>query len=246
MNDFNQRFAYKIPWVMFRNDSGLAIPPYSVVAAVEWYCPDPSSPLGGISLSPFFSGVQPATQYSGSAPPSSLINPHEIYITGDFATLPATGQGPNGVAARPIEYPQLVRLYGEGPDPNDAPLRMVGAQPQSFKVARDVPGFLMLAAPVNGLVLVMLSKGPYRAILPSSDSNQGEIAVTPIREPWQDSGPPPLSSASQPIYNPYSAIPTIMNGVQVRCTYDWVGSGNWELIAANPCPQSSSGGTSGT
>jgi hypothetical protein len=245
MNDFNQRFAYKIPWVMFRNDSGQTIPPYSVIAAVEWFCPDPSSPLSGNSLSPFFIGVQPATQYSGSAPPSSLINPHEIYITGDVATPPATGQGPNGVAARPIEYPQLVRLYGPVSDPSDAPLRMLGAQPQDFRTFRDVPGFLMLASPVNGLVLVLLSKGPYRGILPVSSTNQGEITCTPILEPWNDTGPVPLSNAGQPIFNPYSSINTEQSGVSRRCTYDWVGSGNWELIAADPCPDSSGGGLYG-
>jgi hypothetical protein len=241
MNDFNQRFAYKIPWVMFRNDSGLAIPPYSVIAAVAWYFPDPSNPLGGKTLSRYFSGVQPATQFSASAPPSSLTNPHEIYITGDVATPPASGDGPNGVAARPSEYPQLVMLYGEGPDPHDLPFRMVGAQPQSWKVTRDVPGFVMLGQPLNGLALVLLSKGPYRAMLPSSTSNTGEITVSPIVEPFNDTGAARTGSTAQPIYNPYAAIPTA-NGATFRCTYDWVGSGNWELIAANPCPPPSSGG----
>jgi hypothetical protein len=238
MNDFNQRFAYKIPSVMFRNDSGLTIPPYSVIAAVGWIYPDPGNPLGGNMLSPYFSAVQPATQFSSSDPPSSLINPHEIYITGDLATPPTSGYGgPNGVAARPIEYPQLVTLYGDGPDPYDLPFRMVGAQPQSWKVTRDAPGFLMLGQPMSGLALVMLSKGPYRGILPGGSSNKGEITCTPIREPWNDVGPPPLAGIQQPIFNPYSSINTTQNGVNPRCTYDWVGSGNWELIAADPCPE---------
>lgn len=244
MNDFDQRFADKIPWVQFANVGGQTIPPFSVIQAGKWYFPDPSLALGTNFLSPYFDGALAGYFSSSSTPPSARVNPHELYITGDLDTPPATGPGPNGVAARPIEYPQLLTVQNGQLQHGDTFGRMLGAGVRPFQATRDLPGFVMMAPPQGGLALVMMSKGPYRAIL-GSGTNQGEITVTPIQEPWQDVGPPPLASISQPIYNPFGAI-NVSGGAPNRCTYDWVGFGNWELIAANPCPPPSSGGIGGT
>jgi hypothetical protein len=233
MTDFAQRFASKIPWVMLRNDSGQSIPPYSAVIANQWFFPDPSNPLGGNSLSPFFSALQPGTSNGTTLPPGAA-DPYSIYITGREEIPPAPGYEPNGVASRPDTFPQLVSL-DVPTDPNDAPYRTVGPTSGSqgagqWTLTRDAPGFYLVGMPqANGYALVRTYDGPYRGNLPTnSSSTQGWIQVTTFLEPV---GNP--SALTWPVYNPYSNIDTTQPGVNLRCTYDWVG-GRWELLAAAP------------
>jgi hypothetical protein len=241
MNDFTQRFASKIPWVMLRNDSGQSIPPYSAVLAVQWYFPNPSDPLSGNTLSPFFSALQPGQQNASLASTQQAADPYSVYITGREEIPPTTGYGPNGVAARPDTYPQLVSL-DVPTDPNDGPYRTVGPTSGSqgvgqWTLTRDAPGFYLVGMPqANGYALVRTYDGPYRGNLPSNTANTlGWINVTTFIEP---TGTP--SAITWPVYNPFSNINTTQSGTNLRCTYDWV-AGRWELLAAVPCSSSSGG-----
>ncbi len=96
--ELTSRFAGRIRWIGFENQSGQDIPPYSIVEASGWQMPDPSG--SDISVtSPIVLGEQPGDP----------INPYACYITG-AATVPAGG---NGVCARPtLSTPLLVAIAG--------------------------------------------------------------------------------------------------------------------------------------
>jgi hypothetical protein len=144
------RFASQIPWVQLRNDSGMTIPPFSFVSADGWTFPDPTNPVGGQIVSPFFSAVQP----DGTG---NQIDLSSIYITSNVAIPPASGNGPNGLAARPIEYPQLVAINGGQNLPGQSSGRYCGPTDGSWQASLDQPGFTLCGSPQRGYALVTVS-----------------------------------------------------------------------------------------
>src|SRR5271154_4933434 len=96
--ELTSRFAGRIRWIGFANQSGQEIPPYSIITASSWETPNPSG--SDISVtSPIVLGDRP----------TDPINPHACYIT-SASTVPAGG---NGVCARPtIDLPLLVKVAG--------------------------------------------------------------------------------------------------------------------------------------
>ena len=155
MTDFSDRYVNKIPWVAFCNASGQTIPPFSLVTASSWYTPDPSDPLGGTSPSPFFTATQPGSDSYYSSNPT--VNPYTLYITGREPTPPAPGQGPNGMAARPDVYPQLVSLAGASGGSGQLAGPLVG----TWSITAGSAGFIMVGSPVGQLVPVKTLPGPY-------------------------------------------------------------------------------------
>ena len=95
--ELSSRFAGRIRWIGFENQSGQDIPPYSIIEASGWQMPDPSGSDVSVT-SPIVLGEQPGDP----------INPYACYITG-AASVPAGG---NGVCARPtLDLPLLVSLF---------------------------------------------------------------------------------------------------------------------------------------
>jgi hypothetical protein len=138
--ELTSRFAGRIRWIGFENQSGQDIPPYSIIEASGWQMPDPSGSDVSVT-SPIVLGEQPGDP----------INPFACYITG-AATVPAGG---NGVCARPtLDLPLLVAIAGAQTDANDSPYRLVGPVQGSWQVARDYPGFMMLSQPQQGYALI--------------------------------------------------------------------------------------------
>jgi hypothetical protein len=229
--ELSSRFAGRIRWIGFQNQSGQSIPPYSIIEASGWQMPDPSG-----------SQVSVASPVVLAGQPSDPINPYACYITG-AASVPAGG---NGVCAQPtLDLPLLVAISGSQQDSNDAPYRMCGASNGSWTATRDMPGFAMVCSAQQGYALVIPTFGPYSGQLPqNSPSNTGQITITLYNEPFsgQSGG---VSNATIACWNPYGNIDTTQTGAIVRCTFDWVG-GQWELIAADPCPPSSSGSSGGS
>ena len=134
------RFAGRIQWIGFQNQSGQDIPPFSFVEASGWTMPDPSGSDLSV-MSPTILGDQP----------SDPINPLACYITG-AARVPAGG---NGVCARPSEStPLLLAIGGSQNDGSDGPFALCGASNASWTGTRGADGFVMLAAPQNGYALV--------------------------------------------------------------------------------------------
>ncbi len=141
--ELTSRFAGRIRWIGFENQSGEDIPPFSIVEASGWQMPDPSGSAVSVT-SPMILGDQP----------EDPINPYACYITG-AATVPAGG---NGVCARPtFDLPLLVSVSGSQQDPNDAPFRMCGPSNGSWQATRDTPGFAMVDLPQQGYALVVPS-----------------------------------------------------------------------------------------
>jgi hypothetical protein len=217
VRELTSRFAGRIHWIAFENQSGQDIPPFSIIEAAGWQMPDPSGSEISVT-SPIVLGQQPADP----------INPFACYITNEV-TVPA---GANGVCARPtLDLPLLVSLAGAQSDSSDAPFRMCGPSNGNWGATRDLPGFAMVDLPQQGYALVVPSYGPYRGNLPSNQgTTTGNVSITTFLEP--NGGP---SSQTLKCNNPFGNIDTTQNGAILRCTYDWVGS-SWELIAADPCP----------
>jgi hypothetical protein len=141
VQELSRRFAGRIRWIGFENQSGTDIPPYSIVEASGWQMPDPSGSDVSVT-SPIILGEQPGDP----------INPYACYITG-AATVPA---GANGACARPtLDLPLLVSVGGSQQDANDAPFRMCGPSNGSWQATRDLPGFAMVDLPQQGYALVV-------------------------------------------------------------------------------------------
>jgi len=141
--ELSRRFAGRIHWIGFENQSGQDIPPFSIIEASGWAMPDPSGSNVSVT-SPIILGDQP----------TDPINPYACYITG-AVTVPAGG---NGVCARPtLDLPLLVSLSGAQDDGNDAPYRLVGPSDGSWQATRDYPGFAMVDLPQQGYALVVPS-----------------------------------------------------------------------------------------
>jgi hypothetical protein len=215
MTDFNQRFADKIPWVMFRNDSGMTIPPFSLVTAAQWYTPDPANPLGGSSLSPFFSGMQPGSgSYYSSQP---VVNPYTLYITGREPTGPTSDPGPNGMAARPDVYPQLVSLDSE----SSSSSQLGGPTAGSWSLSTGSAGFLILGAAQGGLVPVKTLPGPY---LGQADQLIASGSFGPV-DLWTGAkGSESDGGITFTCYNRFGLL-----NVGDWCLFDWVDQG-WEIV----------------
>jgi hypothetical protein len=234
MTNFNKRFTSKIPWVPFRNDSGQTIPPYSVISAAQWYGPNIDNPIGGSTLSPFFSALPPGNQNRYSTNPTP-INPYTLYLTGRESTNPASGQGPNGMAAQPLFIPMLASIASLYTSTGQATAgETCGPLPGSlnpFAMTLDAPAFIIAGFSSNSqYVFVQTYTGLYRGNLPANSGNTtGLIQVTTFVEP---AGTP--SNITYPVCNPYGNVIT-GQGINPRCTYGWVG-GQWELVAADPCP----------
>jgi hypothetical protein len=215
MTDFSDRYASKIPWVAFRNASGQTIPPYSLVTASSWYTPDPSNTFGGPSLSPFFTAMQPGSGSYYSSNPS--VNPHTIYITGRESTPPAPGQGPNGVAARPDIYPQLISLNGAAGGPGQLAGPVVG----SWSIAAGSAGFMMVGPPVGGLIPVKTLPGPY---VGQANETIATGASGPV-DHW--TGPKGAESDSEITFTCYNRFGLLEPGSW--CLFDWIDQG-WEIV----------------
>jgi hypothetical protein len=216
---FEKRYSDQIPWVSCQNMTGVDIPPFSCVMGQQWNMPDAS----GSDASSQFPNIQ---IYLPSAP----VNPEQMYLTGTM-TIPA---GSYGQCARPVEYPMLASinsLYSSTgpPEPGETCGPIPGTlNPQTLYL--DAPGFILLALSSNNqYVFVRSYTGLYRGFLPSGVGNtMGLIPVQTAREP---DGTP--SNVVYPVCNPYGNIITAP-GINLRCTYGWVG-GQWELVAADPC-----------
>ncbi len=215
MSDFSDRYVDKIPWVAFRNASGQTIPPFSLVTASSWYTPDPSNPVGGPSPTPFFTATQPGSDsyYSSSA----SVNPYSLYITGREPTPPAPGQGPNGMAARPDVYPQLVSLNGSSGGSGQLAGPIVG----SWSIAAGSAGFIMVGAPVGGLVPVKTLPGPYlgQANQTIATGSSGPVDL------W--TGPKGAESDSDITFTCYNRFGLLQPGSW--CLFDWIDQG-WEIV----------------
>jgi hypothetical protein len=215
MPDFSDHYVSKIPWVAFRNASGQTIPPYSLVTASSWYTPDPSNTLGGPSLSPFFTAMQPGSDSYYSSNPS--VNPYTLYITGREATPPAPSSGPNGMAARPDVYPQLVSLNGASGGSG----QLAGPLSGSWSIAGGSAGFVMVGAPVGGLVPVKTLPGPY---LGQSNQSIASGSSGPV-DLW--TGPKGAESDSQITFTCYNRFGLLAPGSW--CLFDWIDQG-WEIV----------------
>jgi hypothetical protein len=147
MGQFDQRFAARIEWTGFINQSGQDIPPFSVIQAQSWQAPDPSGADSSLSATPpLIVGNQP-----GSLVSIGTVDPNSCYVTGSGMT-PA---GSNGVCARPtLSTPLLVSIAGAQTDANDSAYRLVGPAQGSWQVTRDYPGFVMLSQPQQGYALI--------------------------------------------------------------------------------------------
>jgi hypothetical protein len=147
MGQFDERFAARIEWTGFINQSGQDIPPFSIIQALSWQAPDPSGADPSLSATPpLIVGDLP-----GGSGGTGTVDPNSCYITGSGMT-PA---GSNGVCARPtLSTPLLVSIAGGEIDVNDSPYRLVGPTAGSWQVARDYPGFVMLSQPQQGYALI--------------------------------------------------------------------------------------------
>jgi hypothetical protein len=147
MGQFDKRFAARIEWTGFINQSGQDIPPFSVIQAQSWQAPDPSGADSSLSAtSPLIVGNLP-----GGLGGIGTVDPNSCYITGSGVT-PA---GSNGVCARPtLSTPLLVSIAGAQTDADDSPYRLVGPVQGSWQVTRDYPGFVMLSQPQQGYALI--------------------------------------------------------------------------------------------
>jgi hypothetical protein len=147
MGQFDKRFAARIEWTGFINQSGQDIPPFSVIQAQSWQAPDPSGADFSLSAtSPLIVGNLP-----GASGGTGTVDPNSCYITGAGMT-PA---GSNGVCARPtLSTPLLALIAGGQSDGNDSPQRLVGPVAGSWQLSRDSPGFVMLSQPQQGYALV--------------------------------------------------------------------------------------------
>jgi hypothetical protein len=218
--ELTSRFAGRIRWIGFENQSGQDIPPYSIVEASGWQMPDPSG-----------SDISVTSPVILADHPEDPINPHACYITG-AGTVPAGG---NGACAQPtLELPLLVALSGPQQDNNDAPFRLCGPSNGNWTATRDMPGLAMVDLPQQGYALVVPSRGPYLAQLgtgdaqsPSPPSGVGvNIIVTTM---WSFGagvaiGNETATSATLTIYNRFSPI-----GSDGRVLFDWTGQG-WEVV----------------
>ena len=129
---------------------------------------------------------------------------------------------------------------------SDAPFRLCGPQSGQWTLTRDAPGFVMLAQPQNGYALVMPSRGPYAGQLPANTSTTtGSVKITTFIEPFSGTSSGTASSVTVACWNPYANIDTTQSGANLRVTFDWVG-GQWELIAADPCPPGNSDSVGGS
>jgi hypothetical protein len=147
MGQFDKRFAARIEWTGFINQSGQDIPPFSVIQARSWQAPDPSGADSSLSAtSPLIVGDLP-----GGAGGTATVDPNSCYVTGSGMT-PA---GSNGVCARPtLSTPLLAAIGGGQSDGNDSPYRLVGPVAGSWQLSRDYPGFMMLSQPQQGYALI--------------------------------------------------------------------------------------------
>jgi hypothetical protein len=150
MGQFDERFAARIEWTGFINQSGQDIPPFSVIQAQSWQAPDPSGADSSLSATPpLIVGNLP-----GGSGGTGTVDPNFCYITGSGVT-PA---GSNGVCARPtLSTPLLAAIAGSQTDANDSPYRLVGPVQGSWQVTRDYPGFAMVDLPQQGYALVVPS-----------------------------------------------------------------------------------------
>ena len=147
MGQFDERFAARIEWTGFINQSGQDIPPFSVIQALSWQAPDPSGADPSLSATPpLIVGDLP-----GGSGGTGTVDPNSCYITGSGMT-PA---GSNGVCARPtLSTPLLAAIAGGQIDGNDSPQRLVGPVAGSWQLSRDYPGFVMLSQPQQGYALI--------------------------------------------------------------------------------------------
>ncbi len=209
--ELTSRFAGRIRWIGFENQSGQDIPPYSIIEASGWQMPDPSG--SDISVtSPIILADQP----------EDPINPYACYITG----AGAVAAGSYGVCAQPsLDLPLLVALSGSQQDSNDKPFRLCGPTDGDWTATRGMPGFAVVDSPQQGYALVVPTQGPYAASLPENTPNTaGNVTVTLTSTENQ---------STMQVYNPFENIDTTqLDGASLRCTIDWVwGSNQWELIA---------------
>jgi hypothetical protein len=240
--ELSSRFAGRIRWIGFQNQSGQSIPPYSIIEASGWQMPDPSGSNVSVSSPVVLAGQ-----------PSDPINPYACYITG-AATVPAGG---NGVCAQPtLDLPLLVSLSGSQQSGSDAPFRMCGASNGSWTATRDMPGLAMVDRPQQGYALVIPTRGPYLAQLgtgssgtpinPQQQTSQSSTQASgPAAGTWQTitvttafglnrgtggyGDAPPIGSetltgATLSIYNRFN--PILPGGVLL---FDWTGQG-WEVV----------------
>jgi hypothetical protein len=221
--EFAKRFAGRIQWITFENQSGKDIPPFSIIEASGWEMPDPSGSAVSVT-SPIILGDQPADP----------ISPYACYIT-HAVTVPA---GANGVCARPtLDLPLLVSVAGSQNDGNDASFRLCGPSNGSWQANRDMPGFAMIDVPQQGFACVIPTRGPYAGYIQSTVQSQASCTVYPATGTGGASLSQATSGQITNVWNPYGALTVSGSTSPVRVTYDWV-NGSYELIAGNPCGSS--------
>lgn len=235
MSTFDDRYQNRIPWVQFRNDSGQVIPPFSVIMSTGWLYPDPQNPVGGPSLSPFMTATMPGGQFAGATGDTGSagggttgnaveINPYDLYLTGSIATPPTGGPGPNGVCARPIDYPQLATVNSSS---QITPGTLIGAVQGSWSLWAASSGFVALGAPQLNLCLVTSNPGPYlgqaTAAIPHASIGPVDIFIGPQNNET-DGG------IEFQVYNRFYDLQ-----LGDWCLFDWVDQG-WEVVEAPARP----------
>jgi hypothetical protein len=173
MGQFDKRFAGRIEWVGFINQSGQDIPPFSVIQALSWQAPDSSGT--DVPTPPVIIGDQPGSQSSTGA-----VDPNSCYVTGAGMT-PA---GSNGVCARPtLSTPLLASIGGSQNDFNDSPYRLLGPTAGSWQLTRDCPGFALASQPQSGYALIVPAPPAqvqlYQTIAGPSDTSYPKLSSSP-------------------------------------------------------------------
>lgn len=201
-----ETFTNRIVWQSCYNNSGQAIPPFSVVMTTGWNLPD-------------MSGFQTDSPYLNVKQPDGTGAPYNHFITWEVE-IPANSFG---ACARPDQTPLIALLAGGQSDSSDAPFRLCGPQPGQWTLSRDAPGFVMLSPPQNGYALVVPSRGPYIGQLTAAASQGGAATLTMM------SGAKGRETAGSLTINAYDRFAAIAQGAQ--CLFDWAQNG-WEIIAA--------------
>jgi hypothetical protein len=141
VQELSRRFAGRIRWIGFENQSGTDIPP--LLDCGSFRLADARSEWFGRQRD-----VADHSRRAAGRPDQPVRLLHH-----------RRGDGPSrshGACARPtLDLPLLVSVAGSQQDPNDAPFRMCGPSNGSWQATRDLPGFAMVDLPQQGYALVV-------------------------------------------------------------------------------------------
>ncbi len=207
------RLAARIPWVPFKNTSGMKIPPFSVILVKSWFCPDVTGD-DIVVQGPYIQAIQ-STGYGAQ---------YLHYLT-DAIDSPADGYGR---CARPDDIPMLATVSSGATATTPNVLDMVGPSPNAWGLTLGSPGFVVLSTAQEGLALVhSRPHGPWvgltNAAIPSGSFGPVISLIGPTGNESQSS----------------VTLPKVFNGFGdlisgIPCLYDWSGQG-YEITVADPC-----------